>query len=62
MITNESISILGPGPAAYDNLQPLKKLIHKKLTKGSPLMKQPSTLDERVKKIHNVSSTEDLHK
>ena len=60
MISNESLSILGPGPAAYENLKPLKSLIHKKLTKGSPVMKQPSALDERVKKLLNVSSTEDL--
>ena len=45
MISNESLSILGPGPAAYENLKPLKSLIHKKLTKGSPIMKQPSELD-----------------
>ena len=62
MISNESISILGPGPAAYDNLKPLKSLIHKTLAKGSPVMRQPSALDERVKKLLNVSSTEDLQK
>ena len=61
MITNEGfISILGPGPAAYDNLKSLKNM--QKLSKGCPVIKKPSALDERVKKLLNVSSTEDLHK
>jgi len=62
MISNESISVLGPGPAAYDNLSPLKSIVHRKLSKGIPIFKQPSDLDERVKKMLNVSSTDDLLK
>ena len=59
MITDEVISILGPGPAAYDNL---KSKVQPKSAKGGPILRKPSELDQRVKKLLNVESKEDLHK
>lgn len=61
MITNESVSQLGPGPAAYNQLRSLKNVVVQK-TKVGPVIKKPHEIDARVKKKLNVSSSEDLIK
>jgi len=61
MISNEQPERLGPGPAAYDHLKSLKKMV---VTKGreGPVFRAPSDLNEKVKQKLNVSSSEDLLK
>ena len=61
MITDEvrDNSILGPGPADYDNL---KSKVQTKLARGGPIIRKPTELDQRVKKMLNVVSSEDLFK
>ena len=61
MISNESISLLGPGPAAYNHLKSLKNVIVTKAKVG-PVLRKPHELDARVKKKLNISSSEDLFK
>lgn len=48
MISNEQSERLGPGPAAYDHLKSLKKMV---VTKGreGPVFRAPSDLNEKVK-------------
>ena len=60
MITNELINRIGPGPAAYDYLSALKKVISNKW-KG-PVIKKPSELDDRVRMKLNVSTSRDTSK
>lgn len=60
MITNEIINRSGPGPAAYDYLDALKKVISNNWQ--GPVIKRPSELDERIKMKLNVSTSEDLFK
>ena len=59
MISNESISKLGPGPAAYDQLKSLKNVVVQRAKVG-PIIKKPHELDARVKKKLNISSSEDM--
>lgn len=59
MITNEITNRLGPGPAAYDHLKALKKVIVSNAKVG-PIIRKASNLNERIKKNLNVSSSEDL--
>ena len=58
-IENEHINRVGPGPEAYDHLNSLKNVIAKKPT-TLQVMKKPTDLDTRVKKLHNVNSSKDL--
>ena len=48
MISNEPPERLGPGPAAYDHLKSLKKMV---VTGGreGPVFRAPSDLNEKVK-------------
>ena len=61
MISNESISQLGPGPAAYNHLKSLKNVVVQRAKLGS-VIRKPHELDARVKKKLNISSSEDLFK
>ena len=61
MISNESISELGPGPAAYNHLRSLKNVVVQR-AKFGPVIRPPHELDARVKKKLNVSSSEDFFK
>ena len=61
MITNGSISKLGPGPAAYDHLRALKYTVTSNAKVG-PVIRKPHELADKVKKNLNVSSSEDLLK
>ena len=61
MISNEGISKLGPGPAAYNHLRSLKNAVVQR-TKLGPVIRKPHELDARVKKNLNISSSEDLFK
>ena len=59
LISNESIPKMGPGPAAYNQLHSLKKVVVSRPNDG-PVMRQPHKVDERVRQKLNVSSSQDL--
>ena len=61
MISNESVSKYGPGPAAYNHLRSLKNVVVQKAKVG-PVIRKPHEIDARVKKKLNISSSEDLFK
>lgn len=61
MISNESISHLGPGPAAYNHLRSLKNVVVQKAKVG-PVIRKPHEINARIKKNLNISSSEDLFK
>ena len=60
MITNEIINRLGPGPAAYDNISALKKVISNNWQ--GPVIKRPTKLEDRSKTKLYASKSGDLLK
>ena len=59
IISNESIDLVGPGPAVYNPLDSIKNVTAKK-QKATTVMRQPSEIDHRVRKLHKVSSLSEL--